>query len=407
MHLTDGLISAVTPPGSAPADGGDRIGLDLAGYVLVPAAAETHAHLDKALLAGRVPNPSGDLAGAIKAIRAAYPSMTSQDITDRAKQAIRLAVASGYTAVRTHCDCGPIMGTRSVEALIAIRDSLRDVVDIQVVALAEPGLTGPRGRPNRDILAAALALGADLVGGCPSIDDDPPGAVAELLAIARDCGRGLDLHVDETLDPSVLALRDLARQVVATGFSHPVTASHCVSLGAQDPAVAREVSREVADAGISIVTLPQSNLFLQGRDAPKNTPRGLTAIHQLLSYGVLLAGGSDNWRDPFNPMGRIDPLETASLLVSAGHLTPEAAYDCVTTHARAALGLPPVRIEAGSPADLLAVRGDNLADVVAGASQERVVLRAGQVLASTTVRREWDPTLNALLARPDQDAAQS
>ena len=38
---------------------------DLKGWLLVPAMAEPHAHLDKALTADIVPNPSGELMGAI------------------------------------------------------------------------------------------------------------------------------------------------------------------------------------------------------------------------------------------------------------------------------------------------------------------------------------------------------
>ena len=38
------------------------------GYLLLPAFAEPHAHLDKAFLAERVDNPTGDLMGAILAM---------------------------------------------------------------------------------------------------------------------------------------------------------------------------------------------------------------------------------------------------------------------------------------------------------------------------------------------------
>ena len=38
-----------------------------------------------------------------------------------------------------------------------------------------------------------------------------------------------------------------------------------------------------------------------------------------------VAAGADNIRDPFNPLGRTDPLETASLLAAAAHLTPAQA----------------------------------------------------------------------------------
>jgi cytosine/creatinine deaminase len=393
VYVAGGVIQAVTAPGLPAPDGLEYVSLDLAGHVLLPAAAEPHAHLDKALLADRVPNPSGDLDGAINAIRMAYPSMSVSDIGQRALAAVTEAAAKGFTAVRTHSDCGPSLGTRSVAALVGLRESLRDVMDIQVVALAEPGLTGTAGRANRQVLAAAMAAGADLVGGCPSIDEDPRAAVTELLAIAREAGRGLDLHVDESVDRDMLVLKDLADQVTKTGFDLRVTASHCVSLGVQDTLVAREVSAAVAAANIAVVTLPQSNLFLQGRSTSTGKPRGLTAIEELLAAGVRVAGGGDNWRDPFNPMGRIDPLETASLLVTAGHQAPDAAYACVSGQARWVLGLPAVQVAPGSPADLLAVRASSLADAVAGASEHRLVLRAGRILAWTTVHHEWDPGL--------------
>ena len=144
------------------------------------------------------------------------------------------------------------------------------------------------------------------------------------------------------LDPSVLTLRDLARQVIESGFEHAVAASHCVTLGMQTSAVQAAVSAEVAEAGIAVITLPQTNLFLQGRDDPTATPRGLTAIAALTGAGVTVAGGGDNVQDPFNLVGRSDPLETAALLVMAGHRLPDDAYARVADHSRIALGLEPV-----------------------------------------------------------------
>src|SRR5438128_10187502 len=49
--LRDGLVAAVTEAGAdAPASAGPTAGvLDLDGYLLLPALAEPHAHLDKAL----------------------------------------------------------------------------------------------------------------------------------------------------------------------------------------------------------------------------------------------------------------------------------------------------------------------------------------------------------------------
>src|ERR1700716_1731587 len=81
VRIDGDRISAVAA--SITPEPGEEV-LDLAGYVLVPAAVEPHAHLDKALLADRVPNPKGDLVRAIEAIHAAYASLTVDDIAERA-----------------------------------------------------------------------------------------------------------------------------------------------------------------------------------------------------------------------------------------------------------------------------------------------------------------------------------
>ncbi len=387
--VTDGLVAALGDHAGAVSDRLERI--DLRGYILLPAPVEAHAHLDKALLSDRLTFPSFDLGGAVAAVRRSYPTMTTEDLQERASRAAHDALVYGSTAIRTHIDSNPLIGTRAVRAVVALRESLRDLLDIQVVALAGFPIAGPAGAPNRRALQDALSAGADLVGGVPVRDPDPEAAVGELLTIARAAGCGVDLHIDETTDPDALSLISLARLVSSTSFDHPVTASHCVSLGVQPAGAAAQIARAVADAGISVVTLPQSNLYLQGRDVTTQLPRGLTAIAELRAAGVTVAGGGDNWRDPFNPMGRPDPLHTAALLVIAGHLTPEQAYAAVSDAARAALGLPAVQVAAGYPADLLAVRGSSLAEILATGSADRVVLRAGRPVVRTRVQVEWRP----------------
>ena len=86
-------------------------------------------------------------------------------------------------------------------------------------------------------------------------------------------------------------------------------------------------------------------------------PRGVTAVRALREAGVVVAAGADNLQDPFNPLGRACPFETAALMVLTAHLQPEDAWTCVTEMAARATGLPPARIAAGEPADLIAVRG--------------------------------------------------
>ena len=381
IEIADGLISGVhdtdTTPGDAPVD-------DLGGWLVLPALAEPHAHLDNALIAETVPNLRGDLQGAFEAGDAAVAAgmITHDGTVARAIQAIELLLVHGVTAVRSHVAVGGDFGARNVVAMQEAKSHFKGLIDIQLVALAISPMTGPEGASNRAALAAAVEAGVDLIGGCPHLDPDGPGLIETAIRVATEAGLGIDLHVDETLDPAVLTLRDLARQVQDSGFEHPVAASHCVSLGMQNSEVQAEVAKEVAEAGVSVFCLPQTNLFLQGRDHSSATPRGLTALGALHDAGVLVAAGADIVQDIYNQVGRSDPLETAALLVMAGHQLTDDAYRMVSNDVREGIGLPRVDHAPGAPADLLVINAASPREAIADAPMSRRVYHRGELVAS-------------------------
>jgi cytosine/creatinine deaminase len=370
--------SASPPPSVSPDD------IDLAGYVLLPSFVEPHAHLDKALTASRAPNTTGDLLGAIRAMQEIADTLTKQDIKRRAETAIKIHLALGTTAIRTHVNVGGPMGMRALEALIEVRERWRGLIDLQLVALVSTPLDG---QPGKD-LRTALKEGADIAGGAPHLDPQPDRAVRICLEAAGEADVPLDLHTDETLNPNMLTLSTMADLVSETKFPFPVTASHCVSLAVQERKVQESVSEQVAEAGIAIVALPQTNLYLQGRDHRSAPPRGLTAIRPLRDAGVTVAAGGDNLRDPFHPVGRGDALEVAALMVTAGHLDPRDAIGSVTDAPRRALGLPRVSLAPGSPADLVAIPADDALEALGAAGAQRTVWKAGRIVARTTVHSE-------------------
>jgi cytosine/creatinine deaminase len=391
VHVDGGLIARVearSDTASSPTPE-DSLVDDLRGWLLLPALAEPHAHLDKALTAELVPNPAGDLYGAIDAWFAACAAglFTHDGIVSRAVSAMEQLVLNGVTAVRTHVNVGVDVGASSVVAVREAREQVVDLLDVQIVALTSSPMTGPDGAGNRAALVEALEVGVDLVGGCPHLDPDPPRHIRDAIAAATDAGIGLDLHMDETLDADMLTLRHLAHEVVDTGFEGTVAASHCVSLGMQHADIQRQVAAEVAEAGIAIVPLPQTNLFLQGRAHRTATPRGLTALLALREAGVLVAAGADNVQDPFNLVGRSDPLETAALLVMAGHVLPDEAFDMVSNNVRRAMGLGAVELCPGDPADLLAIKAASVRGAIAEAPHDRRVYRAGRLVASSATDR--------------------
>jgi len=381
VRIVDGMVAAVGKLDVQP----DEEVTDLDGFLLLPAAVEPHAHLDKAFLAERIENSTGDLMGAITAMRANRHLLGVDETIERAERAARLMASNGYRAVRTHADTTLEHGLRSIEALVEVKRRVAGVIDVEIVALSGWPVMGLNGADQRALLHDAMQAGGDVVGGCPHLEGgDTLGPTEFFLQTAVDHGVGVDLHTDETLDPTARGLADLAR-LVAEGFDHRVTASHCVSLAMQSEAERRATSEAVAAAGIGVVALPHTNLFLQGRGhAPM--PRGLTAVPDLRRAGVEVAAGADNLQDPFNPVGRACPFETAALMIMAGHLLPHEAYASVSAVSGRVTGLGPdidgVDIVEGQQADLVAAPATTLREAIAFGPSERIVWRAGERLVS-------------------------
>ncbi|MBN9606177.1 MAG: hypothetical protein J0G30_06160 [Actinomycetales bacterium] len=379
VQLDGPVVREVLPAGTAPAPIPGTIELDLAGHLLLTAPADPHAHLDKARSWDAIRPPMGDLERAIDSWRAYAATMPVADVSRRAREQALAMLANGTTAVRSHVDLlpGP-EPLRCVEALVAVREELADLVDLELVALAGPEC------PDT-VIEAALDAGLDAVGGAPHLADDPLADLRRLLAIAERRGVAVDLHTDEALagEPT---LAEYAR--ITTGWSQNRSAGHCVRLGTL-PALERDAQIAAAvDAGIGIIANPITNLYLQGWEHPESTPRGLTAARAVLEAGGRFAAGADNVRDPFNPLGRSDALETAALLVAAAHLTVDEAYHAVSEGAREVLALPAAGARPGARAEFLAVRAASLAEAVAEAPAERLVVHGGRLVARTTVRRE-------------------
>ena len=361
---------------------------DLSGHVLLPGFVEPHAHLDKAFLADRVPNPAGDLMGAIVGLESVRHTITHDDIVERACRAAALMSRNGTTAVRAHADTTVSGGLASVDALLETKRRCADFIRIEVAMLLEWPLTGPGATDRHSLARDAVAAGVDVIGGCPHLDPDPRGAVEWLLDFAVSNGLPLDLHADENLRADSSDLEHLADLMIDRGIVHPANAGHCVSLSTRNPEAARRIADKVATAGISVTALPQTNLFLQGRGSATDVPRAIAPVDLLRRAGVVVAAGQDNLQDPFNLMGRADQLEIASLMVVAAHDSVDDAVALVTTGAGRIVHGRDVSIAVGNEADIVAVRATTVREAVATGPLDRFVVHGGVVISDHTRNRK-------------------
>ncbi|MFC8504920.1 amidohydrolase family protein [Streptomyces sp. NPDC057411] len=363
VRLGGGRIEAVGTAGSL-ATVGSRV--DLAGYLLLPAPAEPHAHADTALTADR-PGPV---------------SYAPEEVQRRATEAALFQLGHGATAQRAQVRIGGVDGLGPLEAVLQARRSLRGLVDLTAVAVPRL-LTGVAGADGLAMLRDAVKMGAGVVGGCPDLDPDPTGYVEAVLEVAAEHGCPVDLHTDGD-EPARLA----RLAAMAGGLRPGVTIGPCAGLGRLPADAVRRAADQLAAAGVTVVTLPQGG-------CGSTELRGPAPVRLLRAGGVRVAAGSGALRDVSNPVGRGDPLEAAFLLASLGGLPPQEAYGAVSAEARAAMGLPEVRVEAGFPAELLAVRGERLAGVLSLA-YSRIVVHRGRVVARTSAVREYCDSAAAL-----------
>ena len=376
VAVSGGRIAARGP--SLAARGADEIDAD--GRLLLPGMVDPHLHLDKALSREEVPEPPETLAAAIEASRRLKAGWSEEAIEARAARAADMALRAGTTALRTHVDVDPYVELRGFRALRRVRERFRDRLRIQIVAFPQEGL-GRDGRVEA-MLGRALEEGADAVGGIPAREPDPEAHIDRIFALAKAAGVDVDMHVDESDDPADLSIRDLARKTVALGYRGRVVAGHCTSLAAAPAALLDAVAAEVREAGISVVALPSTNLYLQGRSDSPPVRRGITRVRELLAAGVNVTYGSDNIRDPFCPFGNARMLESGLLLAHAAYMgSPHDLATVVrmaTWHAARALRLPDYGLEEGCRADLVVLDADSVQDALVGQARPLWVVARGR-----------------------------
>jgi len=388
IAVADGRIAAI---GVAPA--AVRETRDVGGRLLTPGLVEAHLHVDKALLHDRVRATAGTLEEAIRLTGAAKRAFTVADIRARARRALDLAVAAGTTAIRAHVEVDPIVVLAGIEAVLPLKREYAPALDLQVCAFAQEGILQAPG--TEALLSQALERGADLVGGCPYNDTDGPAHIEIVFALARRFGVDVDFHVDFADEPEHLHIRRIAAETKRWGWQGRVAVGHLTEAAALEPREQETLAAEIAAAGIGVICLPATDLYLMGRRDERNVRRGLTPIRRLLAAGVPVALASNNLRNPFTPVGTADLAHMAFLAAVAAHMgTPELMREllaAITTYPARILRLPDYGLEPGCRADLVVWECERPEDLVAALPPRRLVLRAGRITVEHEhrVRHRW------------------
>lgn len=360
-----------------------RVVIEAKGGLLLPGFVEPHIHLEKAYLLSEMEKEADSLAEAIAMTAKMKESFRPADMIERAARVFREASKRGVVNMRCHAEVDPVLGLSAVEAALAVRESLGHLLDLQIVAFPQEGIMCAPG--TAELMEEAMKLGVDAVGGITYQNEDTAEHLDFVFRLAERYGKPLDLHVDFSDDPKQLAIADIASRTIAAGMQGSVSAGHVTSLGAMPRMEAEQAAEWIAEAGISIISLPLTDLFMNGRGERAPLHRGLTPVELLLEKGVQVAVGANNVRNPFTPFGNCDPLDTAWLLAIAARMG--SARDAgtllgmVTDNAASAIGLTNYGLRADAGADFVLLPSATEREALLDKPANRLVWKNGVMTA--------------------------
>lgn len=390
IAVSGGKITAVES--GIAGDASARI-IDAHGRAVLPGFLEPHLHLDKAFLYRRQPARDGTLEEAIRLTGRLKAQQQRDDVLQRSRAVLDMALRSGTTAIRAQPDVDPIQGLIGVETALELAREYDGLLDLQIVAFPQEGIFKAPG--TLELMEEAMRMGASVVGGCPYNEtslEDTRRHIDLVFELAQRYDVPADMHVDfadDTSDPRYAVLEYIAERTLACGYSGRVSLGHVTSLASLTPEEAKPVIDLVAQAGVSIITLPATDLYLGGRRDHANQRRGVTPVHLLRDSGVNVAFSSNNVRNAFTPFGKADPLQIGSLLAHVGQFgTPHSQAEVLrmaTYDAARAMGLDgSYGIAAGKQADFVICDSPLVADVLLDIPVRLYVVKRGRVVVETT-----------------------
>ncbi|MDM0027617.1 amidohydrolase family protein [Variovorax saccharolyticus] len=347
---------------------------------LLSALVDAHAHIDKNYTVREAGAAEGNLFAAIERMAAHRAAWTAESLRPRMQRAVTEAWLAGTRALRSHLDWGGAEAPVSLAVFEQLRDEWRGRVELQFVALTPLDLFAEGDAGER--IARSVRRAGGVLGAFVYRNDGIAHKLGRVFDQAQEHGLALDFHVDEGLDADATGLRTIAQLTLARGLQGRVSCGHACSLSVQDDAAARDTLALCAQAGIHLIALPSTNLYLQGAWDRTPVQRGITQLREAAAHGLRPSLATDNVQDAFYPYGGYDLVETFGLGVQMAHLAPAADWlDAITVSPARALGLAwDGRIAPGSPADLVLLAATDEYELLDPRGRRRTVIRAGRTL---------------------------
>ena len=289
----------------------------------------------------------------------------------KAQALIDLITGFGVTHMKVQVNVDPVIGLKNYKIVKEVLDENSDELSYEMIAFPQHGTLETQ---KENLLEEALKEGIEYLGGLDpaNIDNDIEESLRVSFDLAKKYERGLDFHLHTAGTLGIYEIERILEYTKKYGMEDKVSISHGLSLGDIAKAQVDALSKRFVELGVDINT---------------TQPVGRKALPfmDFINNGVSVNVVNDNINDHWSSFGSGDIIEKLNIGCQIHGYGSE--YAISRTLKAATGGITPLSDDGniiwpkvGDRADILFVKAESSAHLIARLVKERVVFFKGKFL---------------------------
>ena len=370
LCIEDGIIKEIAD--DVPENAEEVI--DAKGYLAVPSLVDNHIHLDKGHYGGKwkAVVPMNNVAERIVEEQGFLKDFLLET-PKKAQALIDLITSNGATFLRVHVNIDPTIELDNLNIIKEVLENNKHKLDYEIVVFPQHGTLTTE---YKGLLTKALEDDKVKVIGAldpATIDYDIEKSLKTTFDLAKKYDKEIDIHLHDRGTLGIYEINRIIDYTVSSNLQGKVQISHGLALGDISNNELDTIAKRLKEAKITINTT-----------APIDTKA--LSIPILQSHGISVNVVNDNINDHWSPFGTGDLIQRVSRAAEIFSMCDEVslseALGLVTN------GITPLDKEGkqvwpkvGDKANILFVKAESSAHLVARVCPERVILFKGRFVS--------------------------
>lgn len=370
LCIEDGIIKEIAE--DVPENAEEVI--DAKGYLAVPSLVDNHIHLDKGHYGGKwkAVVPMNNVAERIVEEQGFLKDFLLET-PKKAQALIDLITSNGATFLRVHVNVDPTIELDNLNIIKEVLENNKHKLDYEIVVFPQHGTLTTE---YKGLLTKALKDDKVTVIGAldpATIDYDIEKSLKTTFDLAKKYNKEIDIHLHDRGTLGIYEINRIIDYIVSSNLQGKVQISHGLALGDISNNELDTIAKRLKEAKITINTT-----------APIDTKA--LSIPILQSHGISVNVVNDNINDHWSPFGAGDLIQRVSRAAEIFSMCDEVslseALGLVTN------GITPldkdgkqVWPKVGDKANILFVKAESSAHLVARVCPERVILFKGRFVS--------------------------